>query len=140
MTEFIFTLKFGILVVLIMGIAIPFVIADVLRNWALGAPKREGFASWMGCEQRGRVMENGQPYVPESLVCASWDHEIGTMLRVTNRENGLSVLARVSDRGPDKALYRAGRVIELSERAFDVIADPRVGVVAVSIAVKGDSY
>jgi len=78
--------------------------------------------------------------VPESLVCASWDHEIGTMLRVTNRENGLSVLARVSDRGPDKALYRAGRVIELSERAFDVIADPRVGVVAVSIAVKGDSY
>ncbi|HBW98858.1 MAG TPA: septal ring lytic transglycosylase RlpA family lipoprotein, partial [Pseudoalteromonas sp.] len=55
----------------------------------------------------------------------------GTKVKVTNLANNKSVIVRINDRGP----YVKGRVIDLSLGMFKKIADPKVGVIDVSISV-----
>ncbi|MEQ1719403.1 MAG: septal ring lytic transglycosylase RlpA family protein, partial [Hyphomicrobium sp.] len=57
----------------------------------------------------------------------------GTKVRVTNRNNGKSVVVTINDRGP----YVAGRVIDLSKAAAHAISMQGAGVVSVSVAVLG---
>jgi rare lipoprotein A len=49
----------------------------------------------------------------DSLTCAHKTYPFGTLLKVTNPANGLSVIVKVTDRGP----YVKGRVVDLSVRA-----------------------
>ena len=53
---------------------------------------------------------------------AAWGYPFHTKLKVTNLENGKSVVVTVLDRGPAK---RLNRVIDLSKSAFQKIADTR---------------
>ena len=55
----------------------------------------------------------------------------GTRVRVTNLENGRSVVVRVNDRGP----YGRGRVIDLSRVAAERIDMIRAGVVRVTVEI-----
>jgi rare lipoprotein A len=50
---------------------------------------------------------------------------------VQNQDNGKSVVARISDRGP----FHPGRVLDLSYGAFSAIASPAQGVVKVCFDV-----
>jgi rare lipoprotein A len=50
---------------------------------------------------------------PRGLIAAHRSFPFGTMVRVTNRKNGRSVVVRIIDRGP----YIRGRVIDLSPAA-----------------------
>ena len=50
-------------------------------------------------------------------------------MRVTNIKNGLWVLVRVNDRGP----YRGRRVIDLSQKAAEIIGLKRRGVARVKV-------
>ena len=50
---------------------------------------------------------------------------------VTNLANNKSVMVRINDRGP----YVRGRIIDLSKSMFKKIADPKVGVIDVSVEV-----
>jgi len=88
-------------------------------------------ASWYGEELRGRPMANGKPFDPDAFTTASWDHPLGTRLRVT-ASNGNTVTVVVTDRGPAKRLLAQGRVLDLSKAAFTKLADPRVGIVSLS--------
>ena len=54
----------------------------------------------------------------------------GTMVRVTNKHNGRSVVVRINDRGP----YVHGRGIDLSQRAAEQIGLDHSGVARVSVA------
>lgn len=74
-------------------------------------------------------MANGKPFNPAALTCASWKYPLGTRLVVSHR--GRSVTVVVTDRGPNRRF--PSRVIDLSEAAFKRIADPRVGLVEVTI-------
>lgn len=57
-----------------------------------------GVASWYGGgEPLNEYTASGEPFEPSLLTCASWDYEFGTLLKVTNLENGLSVIVRVND-------------------------------------------
>ena len=88
-------------------------------------------ASWYGERDRGRLMSNGQPFDPDKLTAASWEYDLGTKVVVTHGDR--SVVVEVTDRGPARRLFRAGRKIDLSEAAFARLADPDDGLIEVTI-------
>lgn len=100
---------------------------------ARGPGARAELASWYGADHRGRPMADGRPFDPAALTCASWDHPLGTRLRVTRRAGRpASVLVTVTDRGPARRL-RPRRHLDLSHAAFARLADPRVGLLPVRV-------
>lgn len=90
-----------------------------------------GQASFYGDEFHGRKTANGERFDQGKLTAAHKRLPFGSMVRVTNIQNGKSVLVRVNDRGP----FVAGRIIDLSSSAFRHIASLSAGVVPVSIEV-----
>ena len=69
----------------------------------------------------------------EEFTCASWDYNFGDHLYITNADNKKSVIVKVTSRGPARWLYRKGRQIDLSKRAFAEIADLEQGIIPVEI-------
>ncbi len=63
---------------------------------------------------------------------ASPDYPKGTELKVTNIDNGRSVVISVNDYGPDRAIH-PDRVIDLDYVAFKKIASPGLGLITVSV-------
>ena len=96
-----------------------------------------GVASWYSETDPGinRHTANGEFFDDSKLTCASWHHAFGTLLKITNLKNGKSVVCRVNDRGPNK---RLGRLVDLTLTAFRYIAEPRTGLIHVSIAQISD--
>ena len=92
-------------------------------------------ASWYGEDHRGRLMASGRPFDPSALTCATWLHPLGTWLRVSPSQRR-SVLVRVTDRGPSRAL-RPRRSIDLSYAAFCRIGDPGSGLLRVHVEPVG---
>lgn len=73
---------------------------------------QECSASWYGPGFHGRKMANGQPFNQNNPVhLAHKSLPFGTELKVTNLQNGRSIIARVTDRGP----YIKGRCVDLSK-------------------------
>jgi rare lipoprotein A len=66
---------------------------------------------------------------PDDRMCAHRTLPFGTVLRVTNLDNGKQTTCRVGDRGP----FVAGRIIDLSRVAFGQIGSVSQGVIRVSI-------
>ncbi len=73
----------------------------------------QGEASYYDDEFAGRTTSSGEVYSPGGLTAAHRSLPFNTRLRVTNLENGLSVVVRVNDRGP----WKAKRIIDLSREA-----------------------
>ena len=59
----------------------------------------------------------------------------GTVVRVINTANNKSVDVKINDRGP----FVRGRVIDLSQKAFEQIGNTNQGVVPVRIEILDDS-
>lgn len=74
---------------------------------------------------------NGETFDPEALTAAHKEWDFDTRVRVTNPDNGKSVVVRINDRGP----YIDGRCIDLSRAAFRAIADLDLGHVDVRYEV-----
>jgi rare lipoprotein A (peptidoglycan hydrolase) len=69
-------------------------------------------------------------YKPDDpATCAHKTIPMGTVLTVTNIENGKTTTCRVGDRGP----YVEGRILDLSPEAFNQIASLSQGVINVKI-------
>ncbi|MFC0530345.1 septal ring lytic transglycosylase RlpA family protein [Phytohabitans kaempferiae] len=66
---------------------------------------------------------NGEQFDPEALTAAHKTWAFNTRVRVTNPDNGKSVIVRINDRGP----YIDGRCIDLSRAAFRAIASLDLG-------------
>lgn len=81
----------------------------------------------------GKTTASGEKFNENDLTCASWQYPFGTKLRVTNLKNGMTVVVKVTDRGPSKKLVAKGRVIDLSKGSFQAIAPLRDGVIPVKI-------
>jgi len=84
-------------------------------------------------EGNSGVMANGEVFDEDAFTCAMWDKPFGTLVRVTNIENGRSVVVELTDRGPAKRLVKKGRIIDLSKAAFERIAGLRDGLVPVRV-------
>jgi rare lipoprotein A len=91
-----------------------------------------GIASWYSRSDRGikKRTASGAIFDDSKRTCASWGFPLGTRLWVTNLRNGRSVICVVNDRGPSKKLKR---LIDLTKTAFREIADPKLGLVRVSV-------
>jgi rare lipoprotein A len=74
---------------------------------------------------------NGETFDPEALTAAHKEWDFDTRVRVTNPDNGKSVVVRINDRGP----YIDGRCIDLSRAAFRAIADLDLGHIDVRYEV-----
>lgn len=86
-----------------------------------------GQASFYGSKFHGRSTRWGEIYDKHAMTAASRDLPHNTMVRVTNLENGKSVIVRINDYGP--SLRHPERIIDLSEAAFKQIANITVGVI-----------
>jgi rare lipoprotein A len=81
-----------------------------------------GVASWYGPDFYGHRTANGEMYDGTQLTAAHRTLPLPVNVRVTNLENGRSVVVRVNDRGP----YAKGRIIDLSAaaaKALDVVGN-----------------
>jgi len=74
---------------------------------------QEGVASWYGHKFHGHLTSNGETYDMYGMSAAHKTLPIPSYVRVTNKDNGRSVVVRVNDRGP----FHEGRVIDLSYAA-----------------------
>lgn len=92
-----------------------------------------GEASWYGQDFHGRRTANGEIFGAYYLTAASPVLPIPSYARVTNLENGRSVLVRVNDRGP----YLQGRVADLSYEAASVLGFVDKGSAQIRIAYAG---
>jgi rare lipoprotein A len=97
---------------------------DTVPEWI-----QQGRVSWYGPGFHGRRTANGEVFDTHSLTMAHRSLPMGTNVRVTNLENGRSVVLRVNDRGP----YVRGRVADLSHAAAERLGFVDDGVVPARI-------
>lgn len=93
----------------------------------------EGVASWYGQDFHGRLTANGEVYDMDDYTAAHPTLPLPSMARVTNLENGRSVIVRINDRGP----FKHGRIIDLSRRAADALGMVRQGTARVRVQYAG---
>lgn len=94
---------------------------------------RVGAASWYGSAFHGRLTANGEVYDMNRLTAAHPTMPLPSYARVTNMDNGSSVLVRVNDRGP----FAHNRVIDLSKRAAALLDYTGSGVAEVKVEYAG---
>ena len=85
-------------------------IAAGLMAGASAASAQCGRASWYALHSR---TASGERMNPAALTAAHRSLPFGTRLKVTNQNNGRSVVVRINDRGP----FIRGRVLDLSKGA-----------------------
>jgi len=90
-----------------------------------------GMASWYGPGFHGNYSASGELFNQNSLTAAHPNLPFGTPVRVTNMDNGKSVIVRINDRGP----YAYDRVIDLSRGAASIIGLVYSGVAPVKLEV-----
>ena len=94
---------------------------------------REGLASWYGSAFHGRMTANGEVFDRHSIAAAHPTLPLPSYARVTNLDNGYSMVVRVNDRGP----YHAGRVMDVSEEAAEALGFHRRGTARVRVEYAG---
>ena len=92
-----------------------------------------GLASWYGSAFHGRLTANGEVYDQYHLSAAHPTFPLPSYARVTNMENGSSLIVRVNDRGP----YHPGRIIDLSDKAAEMLDVQNKGTAKVRVQYVG---
>jgi rare lipoprotein A len=90
-----------------------------------------GLASYYDDKFEGRITASGQTFSQAKLTAAHRTFPFGTIIKVINLENNLSVEVTINDRGP----FVNERVIDLSKAAAKKIGLIANGVVRVKIEV-----
>lgn len=100
---------------------------------ATPASAMEGIASVYGFKgdkyAGGSKTANGERFNPNGLTAAHRTLPFGTMVRVTHKKNGRSVVVRINDRGP----FIRGRVIDLSPKAAAALGFSGLAPVSVTL-------
>lgn len=95
--------------------------------------REKGIASWYGYEtwkqKGGRMTANGEVFDPKGLNAAHKYLPLPSHVKVTNLENGRSIILRVNDRGP----FVGGRIIDLSAGAAKRLGFYRKGTARVLV-------
>ncbi|MFB4301195.1 septal ring lytic transglycosylase RlpA family protein [Actinomadura sp. NTSP31] len=79
----------------------------------------------------GQMTASGEPFDPSELTAAHKTLPMGSKVRVTNKNNGRSVVVRINDRGP----YAGGRCLDLSTAAMKKVGGTGSGVIPVRYEV-----
>jgi rare lipoprotein A (peptidoglycan hydrolase) len=105
--------------------------ADARRPAKVGHQPRIITASWYGPHFHGHRTSNGEIFSQYRLTAASRTLPMNSMVKVTNLDNGKSVVVRINDRGP----YVGNRAIDLSRAAARKIGLTHKGTGTVKIAL-----
>lgn len=112
----------------------PYTVRNVVYQPVAGPGYVErGHASWYGQDFHGRRTANGEIFGAYYLTAASPVLPIPSYARVTNLENGRSVMVRINDRGP----YMSGRIIDLSYQAAEILGYRAKGSAEVEVRYVG---
>ena len=106
----------------------------LIPNSSYAQAPQMGKASYYSKRATGTRTSSGARLHHDSLTCAHRTHPFGTMLKVTNPQNGKSVVVKVIDRGP----FGRGRIIDLSWRAAKELDMLAQGVAMVTVEVADD--
>lgn len=90
-----------------------------------------GIASWYGPGFHGKETANGETYDENDLTAAHKTLPMPSLVRVTNLENGRSLVVRLNDRGP----FANNRVIDLSRRGAQLLGFEQQGTAKVRVQV-----
>jgi rare lipoprotein A len=96
--------------------------------------KEDHEISFYGEEFHGDGTAFGETFDMQAMTAAHRTFPWNTLVKVTNVENGKSVIVRVNDRGP----YVEGRDMDLSEAAFLKIAESSSGIARATFQRLGD--
>ncbi|MBZ2167204.1 septal ring lytic transglycosylase RlpA family protein [Marinobacter sp. F4216] len=100
-----------------------------------------GTASWYGEKFHGHKTSNGEVFDMYTMTAAHKSLRIPSYARVTNLDNGRSVIVRVNDRGP----FHGDRLIDLSYAAakklgYQARGTARVEVAAITVRPDGSMF
>lgn len=95
--------------------------------------REEGIASWYGDDFHGRLTANGEVFDMDSIAAAHPTLPMPCYVRVTNLDNRRSMVVRVNDRGP----YHSDRVIDVSQKAADLLGFKSRGTARVRVEYVG---
>lgn len=90
-----------------------------------------GVASWYGPNFHGKMTANGERFDQNELTAAHKTLPLPSIVRVTNLENGKSLIVRVNDRGP----YAHSRIIDMSKRSAELLGFRQKGTAKVRVQV-----
>ncbi len=99
-------------------------VMDSARGYA-----ERGTASWYGTKFNGRATSSGEIYDICAFTAAHKTLPLPSFVRVSNLDNGRSVIVRVNDRGP----FHSGRIIDLSYAAAVRLGVDRTGTARVEV-------
>lgn len=88
-----------------------------------------GLASWYGRKFHGHLTANGEQYDMFQLSAAHTRLPIPSYVRVTNLDNGKSIVARVNDRGP----FHPGRIVDMSYAGAVLLGYANAGTARVRV-------
>jgi rare lipoprotein A len=94
-----------------------------------------GFATFYSRSFEGEKTASGKRFDGDALVAAHRTLPFGTVVRVTNLENGRRVTVRIIDRGPYGKNWREGTVIDLSPAAARRLGMLKDGQVRARVSV-----
>ena len=107
-------------------------VIDKLNDVASNTVRRfsqSGVASWYGRQFHGRKTASGETYDMNAMTAAHRSLPLNCYIRVTNKNNGKSVVVKVNDRGP----FHGNRVLDLSYGAAKSLGITNSGTASVSI-------
>ena len=93
-----------------------------------------GVASWYGGgddDFHGKKTANGEIYNTRDLTAAHKTLPMPSFVKVTNLENGRRVVLRINDRGP----YVRGRIIDVSQKAAELLGFDNKGTAKVRVQI-----
>ncbi len=93
----------------------------------------EGVASWYGPKFHGRRTANGEIFDMDLLTAAHPTLPMPVRAKVTNLENGKTIIVRVNDRGP----FAKDREIDMSRRAAELLGFREQGTARVRVQYLG---
>jgi len=93
-----------------------------------------GIASWYGAAFHGKQTANGEAYDMNALTAAHRTLPMPSFVRVTNLENGRSLVLKVNDRGP----FAKGRIIDISRRGAQLLGFQNQGTARVRVQILAD--
>jgi rare lipoprotein A len=93
-----------------------------------------GIASWYGPGFHGKNTANGESYDMNELTAAHRTLPLPSFVRVTNLQNGRSLVLRVNDRGP----FAHGRILDASRRAAQLLGFKNKGTARVRVQILAD--
>ena len=90
-----------------------------------------GIASWYGSDFHAKYTANGEVYNMNTLTAAHKTLPLPCIVRVTNLQNGRSLILRVNDRGP----FVKDRIIDISKRGAQLLGFQNQGTAKVRVEV-----